>query len=285
MLNCKILGLLFMLTVGIISLATAQQNSDSLGRTEALEFSTDRPGIAESPFIIPTRSLQLELGYNDEWSTDEPAVGIRIRTRFVTLSSLLLRFAVHERLELRLTSDLGYAQSQFGASTVKTDAGLQPLRLGVKANLAKNKGIVPELSVLAEFFLPKVASELYQLEKLGMSYRLIAQNALSSRMNICYNVGADFDYALDLISSMTPPPGSYEMTPFYMVGVDYALTDKLGAFVESYGYLGEANDHRWNAGLTYVAFERFQLDASFGAKYNSFDAGFFNFGASYRLFR
>ncbi|TAF32143.1 MAG: transporter [Cytophagales bacterium] len=275
------LAAILLLCTSYSSKIFAQEAKDSTHlktNQDELAFSTDRPGIAESPFIIPTRSLQLEWGYNNEWQRSETA-GMKSTASTITVSSLLLRFAVHQRIELRLTHDLAYNTLiiKQPSSKEKTDIQAAPLRGGIKINFTKNKGIIPEFSLLSEYFIPGTSGKTFDIEKLGMSHRLIAQNALTSRMNLCYNVGFDMDY--DAASE------KYTNTPYYMIGTDYSITDNLAVFIEAYGYMGEEPDHRWNTGITYVVFPRFQLDMSVGAKYNGFDAGFFNTGVSYRFLR
>ncbi len=86
-------------------------------------------------------------------------------------------------------------------------------------------------------------------------FRFVMQHSLTEKVSLSYNLGAEWD-------GFTPEP-----TFIYTLATGFGLTEKLGAFVELYGFAPQEDksDHRFDGGLTYLVSHDFMVDVSGGA--------------------
>ncbi len=268
----------------------------------ANSFSSDRAGASESPFVTPRRTLQLEWGFSQERQAVRDYQFMYASTHATTYSALLLRYAIHERVEIRLSSDLGNRETTtlpgFCGSEQPTPekipTGFWPLRLGLKANISKNVGARPALALLSELSLPQIASEKHQTTTRIITNRLAGQNELNKHFHLFYNLGATF-----LCGSRN------DMGLFYSLGLRYTPFKPISVFAETYTnddllqfaeVGGFSSPMFWNIGLTLRPFNYLQIDASYGGDYKKpkpynydgseqpFLSGQFSFGVAYRFF-
>jgi hypothetical protein len=80
------------------------------------------------------------------------------------------------------------------------------------------------------------------------------QHTVSEKQTLSYNLGAEWD------GDTAEPIFVYTLT------TGYALTEKIGGYVELYGFLPQTQkpDHRFDAGFTYLFNPNHQLDLSGG---------------------
>jgi len=93
---------------------------------------------------------------------------------------------------------------------------------------------------------------------------------------LSYNLGAEWNGET--------PDASF----LYTLSVGYLITDKFGAFIESYSFFpeGSKGDHRLDAGLTYKFSPVVQWDISGGIGLNDIAPdSFISTGISFRLFK
>ncbi len=83
--------------------------------------------------------------------------------------------------------------------------------------------------------------------------RVLFQNDLSDKVTLAYNFGGLWS-------------GGEGAVGVYTVMIGIAATSQLGFFLEPYGFFtkNEPTDNRFNAGLTYLVSDNFQLDLSAG---------------------
>jgi hypothetical protein len=126
----------YILVLGVLFSAC----NDDLSGQDITPIQTDRPDQTECPFIVPKDHFQMETGFLYE-QTDK-------NTQSVSAPSILFKYGLNERLELRLITEFTTIKS--GESTV---SGLNPLTIGFKINIAQEKGIYQLLllSVILQF--------------------------------------------------------------------------------------------------------------------------------------
>ncbi|WP_395043569.1 transporter [Flavobacterium sp.] len=201
----------------------------------------DRPDQTETPAIVPKGMFQVETGFtfqkNNKFSKNN------------TLPTVLWKYGVNENFELRLIteflSEKNYDEKQ---------EGLSPIYIGFKVKIAEEKGIVPKTSFIAHISLPSAASTKYKTEFYAPEFRFVMQHTLSKKMSLSYNLGAEWDGF------------SAEPTFIYTLTTGYSITNKLGSYIELFGFAPQKSkaNHNFDAGITYLINNNFMLDLSSG---------------------
>ena len=230
---------------------------------------TDRPDATESAVTVAPGTFQLESGY-----TYGKIEGIAVHN----LGEILLRIGVTDSVEVRL----GANSYQWVRASRATEQGLEDSTLGVKIKLVDSGGGSgfgsPQVAVLASTTLPTGASLLTQ-EKVQPEVRFAVAWDLSERFalgtNIVYVYGNDV-----LVDERFHQGGS-------TLALGYALTDRVGAYVEYFGVYPVLKDgpseNYVNGGTTFLIDQNFQLDARVGYGLNGLEDDFFvGFGSGVR---
>jgi len=111
---------------------------------------------------------------------------------------------------------------------------------------------------------------------IASDFRFAGTKTLSDRLSTGFNLGAEWDGEIALAHI------------FYSYILGFRIISDLAGFAELYGYVNEEDtpDHRFDAGLTYLVAERFQLDFSAGLGLNEKAPDWFiSAGMSLRLFQ
>lgn len=225
------------------------------------EIVTDRPDATESSSVVQPGYVQVELG----WLHSKNG-GAEIDQ----VPQTLIRIGLDERMEARL-GWVGYVNGHASASA----EGIGDGELGAKLYLAEENGLMPETALLGSITLPWGDSDVSN-DDIDPDIRLCFSHTLSETFSLGYNLGAEWDTDHDL------EPRSF----VYTVALGAALTDSLGAYVESFGDIGiGASDdtHSLDGGFTYLLQENLQLDilGGFGLSDDA-DDWFVGTGISYR---
>ena len=209
---------------------------------------TDRPDQTESSSTVPKGSFQIEagvlVGFTD---TDD------VSERQLLLPSTLFRIAISEGFEMRVVSQF---ESNKNKTFDETFSGISDLEIGAKVQLFKKEDVNTEIAFLSHLILPTGSKEL-TLDEFGSINKLSISHVINESVGIGYNVG--YNYFSD---------GKGDLT--YSLAIGFGITDKLGAYLEPYGDLVEFDKHisNFDAGITYLIKDNFQLDFSFGTGIN-----------------
>lgn len=209
---------------------------------------TDRPDQTECPFITPRHYFQLENGFSYEKNNDN--------SELIVAPTILTRLGINNYFELRLITK--YVISKENANSF---SGINPVLIGFKTRLLEEKGIIPTTSLIAHIGFPKMASTEYRANYYYPEFRFTMQHTISDKQSLSYNLGAEWD-------GINSKP-----TFIYTLTTGYSLTEKIGSYIEFYGFvpqIGKA-DHRFDLGFTYLFNPNHQLDVSggFGLSTNS----------------
>lgn len=204
----------------------------------------DRPDFTESASVV-TR-LQLESGYSYEEAGP---------SEVHTVGELLARIPAASRLELRVGVP-SWTREQTGGPADAT-SGLTDASVGFKLELRDPgpAGSGPAVGLLAGTSLPtgEVGSDRLEPEAL-----LAAETDLSERVSVASNVGA----------ASAEEGGERHAELFASLALGLAVTDAVGAYVETYGFAptgsGPASSSVVNGGVTWLAGPHLQLDARVG---------------------
>lgn len=214
--------------------------SNQLFAQEINSIATDRPDQTESPYITPRGYLQFESGFNYEkdggvWSALYP--------------TLLSKYGFNERCELRLITE--YAGVGMGDSSF---SGSQPLVIGFKSRLLDEKGIFPMVSVICHLTTPFLSDKRFKPAYYAPSFRFLLQHNISDRISVGYNLGAEWDGE------------TAEPTFIYTVTTAISLSNKIGFYIEAFGFAPQQGTarHQADGGFTYLFSDNAQLDISGG---------------------
>jgi Putative MetA-pathway of phenol degradation len=243
----------------ILSLLVFVSTSIYSQTTEPIE--TDRPDQTETPAIVPKGMFQVESGFTFQKND--------VHNSSFSLPSTLWKYGVNDNFELRLITEFLLEEINN-----KKFNGLTPIFIGFKVKLAEEKGIVPKTSFIAHIGLPNAASTYYKIDYFAPEFRFTMQHTLSDKLNLGYNLGAEWDGF------------SAEPTFVYTLTTGYSITEKLGSYIELYGFLPQNNKaiHNLDGGITYLINNNFMLDlsSSIGITNNA-PKHYFAFGFSFRI--
>jgi len=238
---------------------------------ERPELITDRPDATEAPSVVPKGALQIETGAL--FTSFEENL---LQTKTLTYNTTLLRFGLLDNLELRLGWDVVEQSNKTNAEDPAViESGLSPLLLGMKVNIAQEKGWLPTIGLIGHLFLPFTASEDFKPQFTSIDFRFAFDHTLSDSSSIAYNLGAQWE------------ADSLGAAYIYTLAYGYSITDSFGFYAELYGDLPEKNrsNHYWDAGVTYLILPNLQLDATIGTSITKGQDLLLSGGFSYRIFK
>ncbi|MBI1305280.1 MAG: hypothetical protein GC181_01550 [Bacteroidetes bacterium] len=258
--------------------------------TVLAQIQTDRPDQTESPNVVPKGSFQIETGamYGNE-IVKRYRFGV-FRNYTSIFNTTLLRFGVTDKMEFRL--NWNYSEiKQRSEDDEKTkilpfdsaDAllkergkyylggGFTPFFIGIKYNILKKEKI--SLGFLGHIYLPFTASKIYRIDHLAPEFKI----PFSLKVNDIWTISTQY--------SMSWTGTGNALNMGYTCSVGRSLGDKLGCFVEPYGFFNneEGKEHWFNYGFTCLLQDNLQLDLTSGFRYTGFSAQFISGGISYNL--
>jgi hypothetical protein len=206
---------------------------------------TDRPDQTECPYIVPTKHFQLELGFNYE--------SINTTNKNWILPTALWKYGVNDHFELRLITEMNNNEIQ---GKGYSGPGLLPAEIGFKVKLIEEKGIIPKISFISHLAIPNFSSMQFRTTYYAPNFRFTILHTLTEDITLSYNIGAEWD-------GENPQP-----VFIYTLAPAYSFNDRLGAYIELYGFAPQTEDanHRADGGITYLIKKNIQLDISGGCR-------------------
>ncbi len=231
---------------------------------------TDRPDQTESSSTVPLKSVQIETGISMEMDQFESAF-VDIESRVFSLASTLIRYGIHERVELRLGGEFISQKTEAGQSEVTT-SGFAGASIGTKLYLFEEKGARPEAAVIVDAAVPIGKDELTP-DRFEPGFLFSLSHSISETVGFGYNLGGLWPEGVNFIGR-------------YSAVVGISANEKTGIFLEVYGEFPQ-NDRRqflYDAGMTYQLQPNVQFDVSAGAAVTELAPDYFiNAGISLRL--
>jgi len=255
---------LTILTFTLVSTVQAQEETKSLGA-----LITDRPDATEASSTVGKGILQIETG-----SLYDSFKENNIKSENYTFNTALVRYGILDNIELRLGWDFVEGITKIdGIKLNNVTSGLSPLLLGVKIDIAKENGAMPEIAFIGHVFPVFSASQDYRPETTAVDFRFSLSHTLSENSSLGYNLGAEWGN------------DSPEAAGVYTIAYGHGITNKFGFHVELYGDLPEDNpaNHYWDAGFTYLVNNDLQLDTYFGTSITKGQDILLGLGASFRF--
>jgi hypothetical protein len=233
---------------------------------------TDRPDFTESTSTVPRGHFQIEGGFTSARVDEEEAQ---------SLGEILIRIGAGERVEARIGAG-SYTRLDTGLPGEDRITGFEDPFLGMKVRLTPGDPDLlppgrPTMALLLSASLPAGNEDLtadawVPEAKLALSWELTPRVSLGSNLNYAYAVDGG-DRFHQLAGSLTS-------------GI--SLTDRLGMFVEYFGFSEETDGgpdtHYLNGGTTFGISNDLQLDARIGFGLNEASPDWFaGVGAAVRF--
>ena len=248
--------------------AAGNENPDSLRQHR--QIVTDRPDVTESSSTVPHKTLQIETGFIYE-NTQTPEFSME--NWFI--GSTMLRYGLWERFELRLGSFYQLSRGEMKESMAdSTEQGFGPVLTGFKVYIVKEKGLRPEISIIAEMTLRHIGSPTYRPTFSYPVAKISASHTLTQRLSLGYNAG--FAYNGENADGFF----------VYSAALSYGITPRFACYGEAYGTFDHGNlpNHRIDGGFTYLVRNNLQIDISAGTGFDSnIDKHFISTGFSWRI--
>ena len=140
------------------------------------EFTADRPGATTGTDVLPKGRIQWETGIGFEHTSIESPSATTW-----TINTSLLRFGISDYAELRFQTDGLYTKCGD-----ERYSGLANVCIGSKLHLFEGWKALPEMSLLANVYIPGGKDSYYLPENIGGQLGLLFQNSLSSQLNLGY---------------------------------------------------------------------------------------------------
>jgi len=212
---------------------------------------TDRPTQTTGPTTVPKGTFQLETG--SVFSNDNGLKGQ------LQLPTNLFRIGLGKAVEIRIINGL-----TFSNLNNKVEVSFSNFELGFKLQLLNKEDKKTQIGFIAHGFASTGLNSLNSYER-GSYVQLAFNHKLNNRNSIGYN----FSYLFSYVGSFEYK--NIEQNLSYTLNYAHALTQRLGLFVEVYGwfndfvYYDDNNvEFNFNSGLTYLIRDNLQLDYSFG---------------------
>jgi outer membrane putative beta-barrel porin/alpha-amylase len=209
-------------------------------------ISPERPGFTNPPSTVIQKHLQIESGIYYEY---DKVKDTEFKTDNFLYPATLFRYGLLNNIELRLEADIA-AISWAEGNIKQSESGLNPIIIGTKIYICKQKKSRPETAFMFSLTLPYFGRESFQPNYPAPGFALYFQNIINSKLSIGYNLGMQWSgNDANPVSYITFSPG-------------FSFTKKIGGFIEAYSYFskGAVPDFRCDAGLTYTPVKNLQFD-------------------------
>lgn len=234
------------------------------------KIETDRPSETNTPTTVPKKLVQIETGFLMQIEKHYP----KLKDHFIQHPSLLSKYGIGNRIELRLITELGTIKEEFVNDTTSR-TGITNVQLGGKVNFLQEKGLRPKTSLVAHYNFRRLRT-LYKDSIDGANFRFAMLHTLSKTISIGYNIGMNWN------RFGSPPAYMYTFSPRFNINEKwFAYIEVFGSFRKPKKYNPENNI---GAGFAYYVKDNFKIDASagFGLNKEAPDK-FYSIGASFRF--
>jgi len=212
---------------------------------------TDRPDQTEASSTVPAGMLQIESGLLFQSSESE---GVEVRS--YTYPNTLLRLGVVKNFEFRFVTQLESEVIEANDMVVSNESGMSNLEVGFKYRLLSPTDKRPEIGFLSHAVIPSGTDGLNN-NNYGVVNKLAVTHDINDKLSIAYNLGYNYF-------------GTGNGDGFYSLAFGFGLTDRLGVYIEPYGFYNNFEDFVINAdaGFTYLINNNTQFDYSFASGIN-----------------
>ena len=197
-------------------------------------------------YTIPLHSIQLEAGFNVQQND--------ANNKEYYSPTLLSKYGINSRIELRLMTTVTTSSTIIIPQGTTHKTALEPIEIGAKIRLWEARKWVPKTSLLFHFAIPHTAGKANDINKIAPNFRFTFQNALTKKIAIGYNLGAEWDG-----ESNTP---AY----VYTFASGLSISNRWYGYIEAFGEIkkGWPSQHSLDGGIAYNITNDCKADLSSG---------------------
>lgn len=240
------------------------------GIAQIEKIETDRPDQTESPFTVPKKWIQFEMGFLKE---SDKYNSLSLRDFHFHHPALLSKYGLTKCFELRFITEVGTTKEKATPDYYKY-TGITSFQFGGKVNFFNEKGWRPKTSLIAHYDFARLRTGYYKDTIDGANFRFTMQHTVSSLLSISYNIGMRWE------RFGNPPAYIYTFAPGFNLSEDWY------AYIEAFGFIwkDESPENSIDAGVAYSINDNFKIDASAGFGINKkAPDNYFAVGASFRF--
>jgi hypothetical protein len=232
---------------------------------------TDRFGKTHTPFSLPKKWFQSEIGLLKQ--TDK-VPEFKLTDKYFQHPLFFARYGLTNRIEARVITEWA-TEKTIDTNLTDVYTGINTFQAGFKANFVKEKGIRPEIALIAHYSFNSLRTLTGKMDTIdGANFRFAFQHTLSDNVWLNYNAGMHWDYF------------GHEPAFIYTFSPRLKFEEKWQGFVEVFGFIwkDDAPYHTISAGLAYNVNDNFKIDAAAGIKLNKHTPdNFYTIGTSFRF--
>ncbi len=167
--------------------------------------------------------------------------------------STLFRYGLTRGIELRV---LNQFESVRNITNFTEVSGISDIEIGAKIQLYQKENVNTEIAFLSHLIIP-TGSKVLTNSKAGSINKLSISHSINDKIGVGYNVGYNYFGS-----------GNGDFTYSFVMGMK--VTEKVGLYIEPYGEFADFNKYigDFDAGITYLLKNNFQIDFSFGTGIN-----------------
>jgi hypothetical protein len=203
----------------------------------------DRPGAADSPYLVPHQGVIIETGFSFVPESD---------FKNVFIPGALIRYSPTQLSELRM--GINYLPPSFSVYRYNEMNNLTGYSFGFKRKLMKEERHLPELALMTNIvFYTNHGEEQLQFKPHFENFLLFHNNVFDF-LGINYNLGVLVPFETDKNTLL-----------HYSVCLNFNTHDKVSFFAEHFFYheIGARPEFNFDAGVMYLPCKNLQLDLSY----------------------
>jgi len=207
---------------------------------------TDRPDQTEGVNTVPKNWLQFEFVFSIQENE-------RNNHEYLT-PTVLSKYGLSNKIELRLiTSILTNSTLLIPTGTV-SKTGLEPVEIGAKISLWKEKKGIPKTTFLFHVAIPGLGSNTNNINLIAPNFRFTMQNSIAKNFSIGYNIGAEWN------GEDGDPAYIYTLSP------GFNFTKNWYGYIEVFGAIkkNEFPQHNIDGGFAYNTSNNTKVDITSG---------------------
>ena len=211
------------------------------------QIQTDRPGASDASTTVMKNSLQLEQGFDMSFYKEDS-----ISFRSFSMPSLF-RIGVLKWLELRVLNNVVALRNK---ATNENRFGIADLEIGFKTQLLRKEGGNTTIAFVSMWGMP-VGTEGLSIGRFSTMNKFLFSHTLSEKVSMTYNIGYGYyGFGKGLLA--------------YTMSFWFALTPKLGLFVENFGNYSDFRQFNTSVdfGAAYLLTDWLQFDLAYGTGLN-----------------
>jgi len=187
--------------------------------------------------------------------------------------TLLSKYGVSKRFELRLITDFVTEKIKQNNELVENETGIDNVQFGGKFNFFDEKGWRPKTSLIAHYDFAHLRT-MHKDTIDGFNFRFTLQKTISEKLSLGCNLGMEWARFGDA------PAYTYTFAP------GFNLSEKWYAYIEAFGFIWKDDkpENSIDGGIAYFVNDNFKVDVSAGLGLSKYAPDYyFAVGSSFRF--